>query len=127
MIDGTGRITIAAFDGREYTFRLAIGELRALEADRRRGVYALSRSFDDGTWHLDDAISVIRIALRGGGMEAQEVSDIVKNWVESKPPMEYFPLAKTILLVGLFGPPDDPVGKKAEAENPIQNGSNSPP
>lgn len=115
-IDGTGKITLAAFDGRSYEFKLAIGQLRQLQSDRRKGAYALHKSLIDGSWFVDDLVAILRVGLRGGGMSAEETARVVRDLIEPTPPMELLPTAKIVLSIGLYGPPDDAIGSQTGKE-----------
>lgn len=84
-------------------FALNIGQVRELEALRNIGVGALYQRLMDGTWFVDDAYHVIRLALIGGGMTPVEALNLTQTYVLDRPFAENQPIALTILLACLFG------------------------
>jgi hypothetical protein len=78
MIGQTFRLI---WPGGEHDFRLAIGELRALEQRRDCGCFIILARLYKGECMVDDVIEVLRIGLIGGGMsEKQAMLTIQKSY-----------------------------------------------
>ncbi|NBJ13339.1 gene transfer agent family protein [Microvirga arsenatis] len=111
----------------EYTFRLAIGQLRELQDKTGVGPYALLARLIDGTWRVDDLRETIRLGLIGGKVDPLKALGLVRTYVEGRPLAESVNPAKAILSAAIFGNPEDPVGKqKPEETDRATDGSASP-
>lgn len=55
--------------GGEHSFRLGIGELRAIEQRSDAGCAVVMMRLLSSQWKIDDVIGPIRLGLIGGGME----------------------------------------------------------
>lgn len=109
-----GSITIEWADG-EYTFRLAIGQLRELQEKTASGPMEVFERLQQGKWRVDDIRETIRLGLVGGGMPAIESKRMVDQYVDAFPLLDNIDPARTIIAAAIIGAPDDPVGKhKAE-------------
>lgn len=117
-----------AFGGAEHTFRIAFGQWRELQeaingprlavGEPVLGPMSLLRAMLDGNAWPADVREVIRLGLIGGGMKPDRALVLVKRHVEAKPYFEQLPVARTVLQVAMFGPPDDLVGKGAASSTP---------
>jgi hypothetical protein len=110
-----GDVTFLWADG-EYTFRLAVGQVREVEEKCARGVYEIYQATLAGRWHFDWLREIIRLGLIGGGMTPVEALKLVQRYCDERPWLESWDPAVRILAAGLIGPVEDqPLGKKAEA------------
>lgn len=107
----SGDIEIEWGDG-THRFRLAIGQLRELQEKTGQGPGALLQRLSTGGWRVDDAPQILRLGLIGGGMAPIDAARLVRVYAEERPPMESIQPALTVLMAGLFGVPDEPVGKE---------------
>lgn len=96
-------------------FRLAWGELAALQEACDCGPYVLLTRLNDGSWRLGDLSHVIRMGLIGGGMAPTDALKKVRSHVEARPPMESLPLARTLMMAACIGAPEEQLEKKPEA------------
>lgn len=115
-------ITLDWADG-TYLFRLAWGELEKLQEACDAGPYVIFNRLIDGSWRVADVSNVIRLGLIGGGMTPVEALNKVRSYVEARPPMESLVIAQAVLSAGIVGAPDEDIGKKADAANPVENAS----
>lgn len=102
-------ITIPFADG-DHTFRLAWGELAKLQEACNAGPFVIWSDLMHGAWRIEQISSVIRLGLIGGGMTPADALQLVKNYVEDRPPMETLALAQGILGAALQGAPDERLG-----------------
>lgn len=63
--------------GGEHSFRLGIGELRAIEQACDAGVSVVLFRLLGSQWKVDDVVSPIRLGLVGGGMAEIEAKKLV--------------------------------------------------
>ena len=102
----------------DHHFRLAWGELAKLQEERDSGPYVVLDRLVSGRWHVQDIAAVIRLGLIGGGLEPVKALKLVRDYVESRPPLENLETAQRVLGAAIVGAPDeDDVGKKSEAAN----------
>jgi hypothetical protein len=73
-------VTKSWADG-EYTFRLRIAELKALQASTKAGVYVLFKRMMTSDCFIDDITETIRLALVGGGTDAKEAKRLVEDYI----------------------------------------------
>ena len=106
-------ITLPWADG-DYHFRLAWGELEALQEACDAGCYVILNRLHDGTWRLKDISATIRLGLIGGGLTPAEALRLTRTYVEARPPLENLIFAQGILGAGVMGAPDEELGKKKE-------------
>lgn len=101
----------------EYTFRLAVAQLRELQEDKRvdAGPMWIYARLESGQWRVDDLIQTIRLGLIGGGMKPDEARTKVRRYVEGRPWSESIVPAQKILLASIVGAEDEPL-KKVEGE-----------
>lgn len=112
-------ITLGWADG-DYTFRLAWGELIAVQEACDAGPAELLARFERGTWRVEELRAVILHGLLGGGTDAAQARKLVATYVQDAPLQENLPVAQAVLMAALYGaPPQDdddaeiPPGKPA--------------
>lgn len=125
-----------------YAFRLGFGELVELQEQCDCGPWYLLAMFAslDKASFLPDPVKglspkhvaqIIRLGLIGGGMPAGDALKKVRMYVEQRPANEWLNLAFEVMIAGLEGAPDEPVGEsvaRTQAEsNSNEASSNSPP
>lgn len=91
-----------------YIFRLAWGELRQLQEKCDAGPFVILSRLRGGTWRMDDISEVVRLGLIGGGATPADALKLVRDYVESRPPLENLMLATGILSAGVIPPADEP-------------------
>lgn len=124
-MSGDGSVTLE-WAGAERKFRLALGQLRELQEDLNRwramigapliGPNSLLKLLQAGDAWPSDVRDIIRLGLIGGGESPAAVPGLLRRYVDERPLVESTQVAQAILLVALVGVPDDPVGKKSQAE-----------
>jgi hypothetical protein len=120
-----GDVTLAWADG-EYTFRLAIAQLRELQEKCDAGPLELYRRMFSGKWRLDDVRETIRLGLIGGGQVPPAAAlKLVIRYVDDRPLMESVDVARVVLGVILLPIEDDPL-KKADPAGEAKSQQNSP-
>ena len=107
-------ITIPFADG-DHTFRLAWGELSKLQEACDAGPFVIWSDLLNGRWRIEQISNVIRLGLIGGGMTPGDALQLVKSYVEDRPPMETLALAQGILGAALQGAPDEKPGEAGAA------------
>lgn len=105
-----GSVTLPFADGPK-TFRLAWGELIKLQEACNAGPYIIYRRLMTGGWNVQDISSTIRLGLIGGGMTPEQALKFVRDYVESRPPLESVALAQGVLGIALQGAPDEKPGE----------------
>ncbi|MHB2265038.1 gene transfer agent family protein [Aliihoeflea sp. PC F10.4] len=115
--------------GGEHPFELKIEHLRALQDLCDAGPEWILARLSNKQWHVDDVVSTIRLGLEGGGMAKENARKLVKRFVEDRPLTESVVLASGILMLALYGDPDDAPGeagagteKTADPRDPEANG-----
>lgn len=94
-----------------YVFRLGWGEVIELQEKTDCGPFFLLTRIDAGQWMIGDVSEIIRIGLVGGGTEPKTALRLVERYVKDRPPMENLELARAVLMAGLVGVSDEPVGE----------------
>lgn len=107
------------------TFRLAWGELIKLQEATDAGPFVVYRRLMSGHWKMGDISNTIRLGLMGGGLEPDKALAFVRDYVESRPPMESLALAQGVLGIALQGAPDEEPGEH-EGEGTGSGSTNSP-
>lgn len=100
-------ITLTWGDG-DYTFRLAIGQLRELQEHTNAGPLVIWQRLRDGTWKADDVLQVLRLGLVGGGADPVKALRLVRTYVEE--PGAYLrnvPTAMAVVWQAIAGAPDE--------------------
>lgn len=108
-------------DGR-HTFRLRVGEIRALEARTKMGLQFLYLKIEQANGTFDEVTETIRLFLIGGGEAPETAERLVDDYVIR--PSRYsaaVELAAEILAAHLQGAPEEELPK---SESPGEsNGS----
>lgn len=87
----------------EHEFRLRWGELIELQQQCDAGPgFILARMFS-GQWRMEDISHIIRLGLIGAGMKPGKALNLVRSYVESRPPRESLDLAISILGAAVDG------------------------
>lgn len=117
-----------------YTFRMAWGQLIALQEKTGVGPPVLLERLFGRSWMIGDIAQVIRLGLIGGGMKDVDALRLVRRYVEERLPMDNLELAQRIMHAGLWGAPDEPPGEQqgeerasASTTSPTADGAQSPP
>lgn len=97
--------------GGEHSFDLRIEHLRALQDACDAGPeWVLSRLVSK-QWRVDDVIATIRLGLEGGGMPKEQARKLVVQHVEARPLTLSVLTAQAVLMLALYGDPDDQPGE----------------
>ncbi|MEQ1901856.1 MAG: gene transfer agent family protein [Devosia sp.] len=105
-----GGITLDWADG-EHRFRLAWGELRQLQEACDAGPFVILQRLQLGSWKLGDISETIRLGLIGGGATPERALQLVRDYVEARPPLENVKLALGVLAAAVIGPEDERLGE----------------
>lgn len=119
-----GGLELPWADG-DYTFRLAWAELIKLQEAVDAGPFVVLERLGNGQWKVEEISHTIRLALVGGGTEPAKALRLVRDYVESRPPLENLMLARGILAVALHGPADETPGE-SEGEKTMEESMTSP-
>lgn len=94
-----------------YTFRLAWGELIKLQEECDAGPFEVLIRLSNNKWKVQEISHVMRLGLIGGGLEPAKALTMVRNYVETRPPLENLTFARGILGIALQGVPDEKPGE----------------
>ncbi len=97
--------------GGEHEFDLKIDHLRALQDRCDAGPEWILARLSNKRWHVNDVVDTIRLGLEGGGMEKTDARKMVQRYVEDRPLTLSVLTAQAVLLLALYGDPDDQPGK----------------
>lgn len=97
--------------GGEHSFDLRIEHLRALQDLCDAGPQWILERLGSGRWMVDDIVSTIRLGLEGGGVSKEDARKLVKKHVEDRPLTLSVVTARAILMLALYGDPDDQPGE----------------
>lgn len=108
---------IAAAAGRDWHFKLAIGQWMKLQAAFGNiGPLKISEHFDsEGSWKIEDVREVIERGLEGGGMAAAEARSAATEIVDGQPLNASYQLVVDIIGASWAGM-DELLKKKAVIE-----------
>lgn len=107
--------------GGEHEFDLKIEHLRALQDRCDAGPEWILARLSNKQWHVNDVVDTIRLGLEGGGMEKADARKMVQRYVEDRPLTLSVLTAQAVLLLALYGDPDDqPGGADAGAGKPTR-------
>lgn len=131
---------VRAWGDEDRTFRLGIGEWRKVQekcdagppelARRLGGFVAAKRQFPRaplldlavsgglGAWNIDDVREPLLQGLIGGGLNPTEAGRLVRDLFDGRPLFESVPLALEVVLAGIIGPEDEPLGKSPGEAGP---------
>lgn len=110
-----GKVAFAWGDG-EHTFRLGIAQWDELQEQTKCGPFELFRRLATLSCNPNDIRHTLRLGLEGGGMKPIPAASLVARYFDKDVPAEHVDAAMRVLHAGLFGPAEDNVGKKADAE-----------
>lgn len=102
-----GNITLDWADG-AYAFRLAWGQLIAVQEDCDAGPAHILERLISGRWRVQDIRAVLFHGLVGGGMAVEEARGKVRIHVENAPLNGNVSAAQAVLLAALNGVEEDP-------------------
>lgn len=110
-------VTLDFADG-TYVFRLRYAELMQLQEATDAGPsWVLNRMMqptpENRGWRVQDISHTLRLGLIGGGLEPIKALNLVRTYVEARPPMESLLLAQAVLAAALMGVPDEQPLKKS--------------
>jgi len=123
----------------EVDLALPIDRLRELESvrltdlrvrgldPRHAGPEAIYDRLTSGTWLIADAGETVRLALIGGGSEAQAAYDLVARAQAAGALLKLVKAAAVALHEALHGPPDDDAGAAEAAATGESGGEASTP
>lgn len=115
----------------ERTFRLGIGELRALQEKCNKGPMEILADLQSGRWRVDDIIQPIRLGLVGGGMKLHDAVQLIDAEIQPGRLGECAIIAVAILQAAITGPPDEqiklPKGAKPGKTEAAADASTSKP
>lgn len=97
--------------GGEHDFELRLEHLRALQDKCDAGPQWILSRLATKQWLVDDVIQPIRLGLEGGGMEKEAARKLVQKFVEDRPLTLSVLTAQAVLMIALFGEPDDQPGE----------------
>lgn len=112
-------ITLSWADG-DYVFRLAWGQLIELQEKTDCGPGYLLDQMWQNNWKVQHISEIIRLGLIGGGQTPTDALKLIRNYVESRPPLENLPIAQAILAISLQGAPEEVKGEAMAAEGIIK-------
>jgi hypothetical protein len=99
--------------GGEHSFRLGIGELRALEQRTNVGSFVSMTRLLTSQWHIDDVVATIRLGLVGAGMPDHEAKKVLEKALDIASPHALAITAATILNHSIMWEEDDAPGELA--------------
>jgi hypothetical protein len=73
-------VTKSWADG-EYTFRLRIAELKAIQAATKAGVYTVFKRLMTSDCAIEDITETIRLGLIGGGTDPKDAKRLLEDYV----------------------------------------------
>lgn len=118
---------MTVWKGGEHTFKLRIGEFRALQSATGVGPLFLLGRIAGSQWFVDDIIETVRLGLIGGGVEDTAAKKLVDKVLVDNPTeiFKHAPLALYILKASLMGDDSDPVGEDDQGEQNAGSATNS--
>lgn len=119
-----GDTTLEWADG-TYTFRFGWSEFEMLQEAVDCGPFELLNRLLRRTCKVGEISHTIRVGLIGGGLAPDKALNLVRLYVESRPPAENLMLAAGILGSAVQGAPDETPGE-AEGEAKGEGSTTSP-
>lgn len=110
----SGSVTFTWGDLDDCPFRLAIGDLEALQDATSISPFILLERLQARRPMVKDMREVLRHGLIGAGRDPVEAARLIARWVDGRPPAESIAPAIVVLSAGLYGVPDDDPGKSPE-------------
>lgn len=111
--------------GGEHDFELRLEHLRALQDKCDAGPQWILMRLSSKQWFIDDVIQPIRLGLEGGGMEKEAARKLVAKFVEDRPLTLSVLTAQAVLMMALFGDPDDQPGEPKAGAKTIRTRTRS--
>lgn len=102
--------------GGEHSFDLRIEHLRALQDICDAGPEWIMSRLATKQWRVDDVVATIRLGLEGGGMPKEQARKLVAQHVEERPLTLSVLTAQAVLMLALYGDPDDQPGEADAGE-----------
>lgn len=105
-----------------YVFRLPWGSLIELQEQCDCGPYMILNRLNSDEWRVEYISEVIRLGLLGGDKDLHPIkaNKLVTRYVRERPPFENLSLARSVLLVALFGAPDEKPAAKVDKGEEIE-------
>ncbi|WP_184389641.1 gene transfer agent family protein [Rhizobium sp. BK591] len=97
--------------GGEHSFRLGIGELRAIEQKCDAGCAVVMMRLLSSQWKIDDVIGPIRLGLIGGGMEERLAQKAIEAALDVASPYALAVTSAEILRRFIMWETDDQPGE----------------
>ncbi|PKA40453.1 gene transfer agent family protein [Rhizobium sullae] len=97
--------------GGEHSFRLGIGELRAIEQRSDAGCAVVMMRLLSSQWKIDDVVGPIRIGLVGGGKDEREAQKILESALDVASPYALAVTAAEIIRRFIMWETDDQPGE----------------
>lgn len=106
--------------GGEHSFRLGIGELRAIEQASDAGVSVVFMRLIGQQWKIDDVLSPIRLGLIGAGMSESDARTTIERATSLESPYALAVTAADVLRrFIMWGQEDAPGEPDAGTESPL--------
>lgn len=102
--------------GGEHAFDLKLEHLRALQEICDAGPEWVLSRLSTKQWRVDDVVATIRLGLEGGGMQKEQARRLVAQHVEARPLTLSVMTARAVLMLALYGDPDDQPGEADAGE-----------
>lgn len=97
--------------GGEHSFRLGIGELRALEQRCDAGVVVVLMRLLGQTWKIDDVLAPLRLGLIGGGMDERSAQKAIDDALSTTSPYALSVASADVLRRFIMWEGDDQPGE----------------
>lgn len=97
--------------GGEHSFRLGIGELRAIEQRSDAGCAVVMMRLLSSQFKIDDVIQPIRIGLIGGGMDERAAQRVIDSALDMASPYALAVTAADIMRRFIMWEMDDQPGE----------------
>lgn len=106
ILDNRNGVVRCEWGGALRRFRLAIGELEALQEATEVGPFVLGQRLLNGEWRVADVRETIRLGLIGGGMGVVQADRLVDDMasVDIAPSV---PVAMAVVAAALRGAPEE--------------------
>ena len=101
--------------GGKHEFLVSIKVLRQLQTSRDISPIGLLNRLRTDDWYVDDILDVLVFALSDAGMNFEQANSLVQDMWAKHGPMEILPTAQSVMISGLVGDMDDPLGKSKAA------------
>lgn len=114
--------------GGEHSFRLAVGEMRALEQRCDAGVVVILMRLLGQSWKIDDVVQVLRLGLIGGGMAEKEAQTTIDKALDTASLMALSVPAADVLRRFVMWEGDDQPGEAhaGKAKSPTRSKTEKP-